>query len=971
MKSIFSIACCIFISHFSFGQSSVYASLNDKVKLEADQYHGSIQWQRSSDQTNWIDVEGGTNSPFEIVITSMPVYFRAKIEELNCPPHFSDTVSVLPPASEVKLWSDPSTWNGTKPQQGSAVTIPEGITVLLDETTPPLTSLTIDGTLDFKRDNIVLTAGWILVNGKLTIGSAIQPFEQNAKIILTANNVNENIMGMGTRGLMVMGTLELHGGTVIPWTRLNADAAKNATTLTLSEPMQWKTGDEIIISPTDYFEAASGTSVTQKTSITTITGNTLSISQGLNAFRYGQLQYATAMGMSNTPSNLLVPPAADTELKKTPLILDERAIVANLTRNIVIESIDDALWKDQGFGAHVMIAAGATARVQGVELRRVGQRGKLGRYGFHWHMLSYNGSLTLSDANGQFIKNSSIAHSSNRGIVIHGTNGLTIKDNVLFDIQGHGIFTEDAVERRNTFDGNIVLKVRNPVVSPAAALKQHEIGERGSAGFWISNPDNTMINNIAGDCRSNGFWLAFTTQPWGQSNSVLHTDGFLINPSRLSFGKFDNNTAFSNRLEGIMLDNVESDNNGNTVGFQYSSTTNGREPSWNSGTRKRFTLSNYKVWKNGSNGIWDRAVWPDNYGVVSADNCGRFFAGSGSDGVIERSLVIGTSLNHLKNGTDRPAFNDTQGGNQTPVAFATYHSTFDIKDNIIVNFPFVSNTRSGAFATEDYYTRAVEKGQKRNVNNAIIQSHPGVKLRSIFNYFNLASAMWDPNATWGPANNYIVYDEPFLTHGLSVTAVAPGAGAGGVSVAGPFYGFNAFVLFGVGDTPPKNQPWDDLMAIKVQRFDNAMQVVGSWEVAAANPGYLLAHMRSFAAHPSGIYALTFPGQQNHPTDFQMDVENMLEPSDQVVIGIEFSGALNALVRMWSYTNRAETYQALGSLDEVRSSNGATFWQDKGNNIVWIKMRGGFWQFWTANTNEAIPTDDEKLYETTVLKITAQ
>ncbi|HEY0769967.1 MAG TPA: hypothetical protein VGD31_06500, partial [Sphingobacteriaceae bacterium] len=435
--------------------------------------------------------------------------------------------------------------------------------------------------------------------------------------------------------------------------------------------------------------------------------------------------------------------------------------------------------------------------------------------------------------------------------------------------------------------------------------------------------------------------------------------------------KFDNNTAHSNRLEGIMIDNVESDNSGNTIGFQYSSTTNGREPSWNSGTRKRFTLSNYKVWKNGSNGIWDRAVWPDNYGVVSADNCGRFFAGSGSDGIIERSLVVGTSLNHLKNGTDRPTFNDVLGGNQTPVAFATYHSTFDIKDNVIVNFPLVPNTRSGAFATEDYYTRAVERGQKRNVNNLFIQTHPGVKLRAIYNYFTLASALWDPHGTWGPSNNYFVYDDPFLTFGLTKSSVSPGAAAGGVSVAGPFYGFNAFVLHGVGDSPPQNQPWNDLMAIKVRRLDNNLQQVGTWELASANADYILAHMRSFAAHPSGIYELTFPGQTNHPTNFQMDVENMLETTDQVVIGVQFSGALNASVVMRSYTNRFDPYQSVATLADVINSQGGKFWQDKPNNLVWVKLRGGFWQFWTTNTNEAVPTDDEKLYEPTVLRIYQQ
>jgi hypothetical protein len=968
-RTVFFLLVLACISFETFSQQTIEANVQDKVVLTADEFHGTIQWLSSSDQLSWSEISGATVSPFEITVSSLPSYFQAKIEEPNCQPHFSEIITVqkLVPVT-YKLWSDPATWNGVKPKAGDAVQIPAGQDILLDENPPALASLTINGTLEFKRQDVSLTAKLILVHGKLVIGTASQPFTHKAVITLNGDNVNESVMGMGTRGIMVMGGhLELHGATPQKtFTRINADAAKNSTNLTLADITEWNVGDEIVIGPTDFYAAAEGQSVSQKVSLVAMAGNTATISQGLNAFRYGQLQYPTANGMSNTATNVLAAPVADTDAKKTPLVLDERAPIGNLTRKIVIQSPDDAVWKEQGFGVHVMISAGGVAHVDGVEIRRAGQRGRLGRYGIHCHMLSYNGTNTLPDVQGQYIKNSTISHSTNRGIVIHGTNGLLVKNNILFDIQGHGIFTEDAVERRNTIDGNLVLKVRNPAVSPASALKQHEIGERGSAGFWISNPDNIVINNIAADCRSNGFWLAFTTQAWGESNGQI-----LMNPSRLAFGKFDNNTAHSNRLEGIMLDNVEADNQGNTIGFQYSSTSDMKEPTWNSGTRKRFTLSNYKVWKNGSNGIWDRAVWPDNHGVVSADNCGRFFAGSGSDGIIERSLVVGTSLNHLKNNTDRPTFNDTQGGDQTPAAFATYHSTFDIKDNIIVNFPLVANTRSGAFATEDYYTRAVEKGQKRNINNNFIQTHPGVKLKAVFNYFTLASALWDPHGTWGPVNNYFVYDDPFLTHGLTVTPVAPGSAAGGVSAPGPFYGFNAFVLHGVGDVPPKNQPWNDLMAIKVRRLDNALQPIATWDVPAAQPDYLLAHMRSFAAHATGIYELTFPGQVNQPTDFQMDVENMLDATDQTVIAVQFSGNLNANVVMRSYTNRFDVYQSLGSVTDVINSSGGKFWQDKPNNIVWVKLRGGFWQFWTTNTSEAVPTDDEKLYEPTVLRIYQQ
>lgn len=883
--------------------------------------------------------------------------------------------------AQTKLWSNPNTWGGTKPILNSNVIIPLGDTILLDENPPALAGITINGVLIFDRKILELTASWILVHGELRIGTPQQPFTDKAIITLTSDNMNESIMGMGTRGIMVMGgKLELHGAVNnYVYTKLNNTAYAGSVTLTIADSVDWNVNDQIIISPTDYFEAANGNSITQRTSLSNINGKTIVISNGLNAARYGRLQYITSSGISLNNDGLINPPIADSINRYTPRVLDERAVIANLTRNIVIQSTNDALWTNFGFGAHVMIMGiNATAHVEGVEIRRGGQRGRLGRYPFHWHMLSYNGTQTLADASGQYFRNSTVNSSRNRGIVIHGTNGVVVQNNVVYDILGHGIFTEDAVERRNLIDGNIVLYVRNP---PAPALKLHEIGERGSSGFWISNPDNIITNNIAADCGTNGFWLAFPRQPWGESSSVLHTDGLLLNPSRLRFGVFENNTSFSNRKEGIMIDFVESDNDGNVMAHQYQSTSNGRDVTWNSGTLERFTLKSYKTWKNGSNGIWDRGAWANNFEVVSADNCGRFFAGSGSDGLIERSLVIGTSLNHLLNNSDRPVFNDVQGGNQTPAAFATYHSAFDIKNNIIVNFPAVKETRSGVFATEDYYIRPVEKGHIRNSNNLLVNSHPGVKLKAIFPYFALASAMLDHHGTWGTQNigKYFVYNDPFFTYNQIPTLGPQADTPGGVFVNGPFYGFNDFIL------NKANLPYEDYMEINVRRVNDDGSTIGNWNVSAATPGNMLDHMRHFATHHTGKYILEFPGVDT-VRDVAMTVENMLTSNDTVVLAIEYSGNyqvsqvytssfpnfMSQSHEDWipnppSSTDIKQVYKAVNSYEEVLSTQGGgVFWHDRCKNLVWVKIKGGIQQIW--NDNNFSPISDERLYRLFNLRI---
>ena len=969
----------IFINWTLYSQFVINNAVHsDTLNFNIEQVNAIVQWQTSSDSVAWENIENATNISYNHIYNTniLLQFFRASITEEDCPTYYSPTLKIIRDIPTF-YWSDNDAWlSNQKPIENEDAQIPMGRRILLDESPPPLSGITVSGILEFVDKDLNLTCDYILVEGTLAIGSEQNPFQSKAIITLTGDVLTQNIMGMGTRGIMVMGgNLELHGfEKQVVWTKINNHITSGSSAIELTQSVNWPANDEIVLSPTDYYLAGNGSSVAQKLNINSLNGANLTVNEPINAFRWGLLQYATTNGMSLIEENILASPIADNDTAFTPKILDERAYVGNLTRNIVIQSIEDNLWTSNGFGAHVMImSSNSSAHINSVEIRRAGQRGRLGRYPIHWHMLSYSGTQTLPDASGQYIRNCAIHNTKNRGIVIHGTNGLLVKNNVLFDVEGHGIFTEDAVERRNIIDSNLVMHVRNPQLPPNLALKQHEVGERGSSGFWISNPDNTITNNVASDCGTNGFWISFPSNPWGASASVLGENGLIMNPSRIRFGVFDNNVSHSNGLEGIMLDFVEIDNEGNVFPRQYASTTNGTDPQWPNTTLLFFKLSNYKVWKNSGNGIWDRARRPNNYGVVSADNCGRFFAGSGDDGIIERSLVVGTSLNYNMNGMERPVLADffLNSSNPDPVAFATYHSTFDIKNNLILNFPVVENMRSGAFSTDDYYTRAVEKGHIRNTNNFIFNSHGGFKLRAFGDYFTLASCLWDPNGIWGPAENYFVYDEPFLTFSKPITTVLPNsATSGGVSVPGPFYGFEGFVLHGVGDTPPQNQPYMDLMGLHVRRLDQNLNEVATWTVQAAEADYMLQHMRDFATSPDGIYELTFPQETSQPTDFQVNVENMMTTNDTQVIGIQFDGSINPTVYLQS-PGSLRTYTNVNSLNEVINSSGETFWQDVQNNRVWIKIQGGYWQYWTNDPLVSVPSNDDLLYNTSILRIFQQ
>lgn len=857
-----------------------------------------------------------------------------------------------------QLWSNPDSWeNNLVPVDGDNVLIPTGKQIYLDIDSANLTGLTINGTLTFLDKDLSLSSDIIVVNGILQIGSDSQPFMNKAIINLTGSNNNGNPL---SRGLIVSGTLELHGQTpASTWNKINQHIQAGDQQIQILNANNWNVGDEIVIAPTDFY----GVTESQKYQISAVSGNQLTLSAPVTDFHWGLIQYATSSGMSLTNSNLVVPPA---NVGFTPTQLDERAEVGNLTRNIVIQGADDDFWQNDGFGAHVMVMnLAANVHVDGVEFNRAGQAGVLARYPMHWHRLSYaaNGD-ELGDVNNQYLKNSSIHDSANRCVTIHATNGVLIENNICFDVLGHAIYLEDAVERRNTIDGNLVLKVRSP--TPQNALKLHDNDvlqisfSTGASGMWASNPDNTIRNNTFADAQGYGLWMAFPASPIGPSANVP------IFPYRMQFGNFDGNTIHSNNFRGVMFDGSEIDDIGTILALQYASTSSNGSNSF--ANLQRFTIKGWSLWKNGLSNFWDRVVWPSFEEFVSADAAGKYFSGSGAEGLITRTLLVGTSLNDFS-----PRPNPWVG---PPVAFATYHSAFNMVDNIIINFPFVEGKTSGAFATDDYYIRPVEKGHIRNTNNLLINSHPGYRSDASvdeeiafnfalgFDFYVFAGALWDPNGIWGTAGNWSVYNRPFLTHNANCTSILP-ASQNVSSCDGAFFGVDQFVL------DQANQPYNALMAIDVTRFDDndPNTVIDNWQVTSAQPGWILGNMRHFVTRNNGVYLLDFP-DSNTPEDVVISIANMHDPNSTFVLGIRYSGTQNASVFSATYNVSDEfigagswankhDYTQVANRQQVIDSTGETYWQDTVNNIVWMKIT-------YADLIQFVPGDPEDVFSEKIL-----
>lgn len=841
-----------------------------------------------------------------------------------------------------------ATWGGSLPAAGTEVVIPAGRTVVLDTTTASLGALRVEGTLRFGAADVALTAASIRVSGALLIGAAGAPYLNRATITLTGTPVSPND---GTaRGLNIDGgRLEIYAASPQPiWTRIGDHAPAGASALSLSANVNWRSGDTIAVAPSDYY----GTSVTERLVLASdAAGNRLATRSALATARWGRLQYITSAGMSLAPEAGYTPPVAP-----APTVLDQRAAVANLSRNVVIQSIDDTHWRTSGFGAHVMVM-GLQSRVvvDGVEFRRAGQAGVTGRYPFHWHMLSYSSTgALLGDASGHMIRNSAVWDSANRCIVVHGTNGVQVLNNVCQDIKGHAFFLEDAVERRNVFDGNIALLVRAPVPERRLQVHESELFQGGPAGFWLTNPDNVVRNNLAADTQGNGFWMAFPRMALGLSSRVA------IIPDRTPHGVFEDNVAHSNRGPGVLMDWAPIDAAGNVNSNRYIPTVDGSEDRFTN--QIRIALKRITSYKNLGGAYRNRVSQPDYSEWVTADNVGTHFAGQGDDGTITRSLLVGTSLN---NPTPYP----NVWPNEPPSAFATYHSTFSMRDNTLVNFPFVDGKSSGAFRTDDYYTAGIDKGPARNGNNRLLASHGGYRtLPPLLDGLPLnnrnhtySGALLDAHGYWGPRGNYWVYDLPFLTAGANCTPVAP-AGRNGMSCAGEYYGVEQF------QTDFDNSRYNFVAPIDVVRQDGNGAEIGRWSVGDGALAPALGNMRHFAALPGSRYVLRFPGKPN-PRWFAMTVTNAWRASDSMLMAVAFDGSVTAS----GYTiagyvgsrdrtdvpNSMRNFTAAASLAEVSASAGNKLWQDRANNLVWIKFQGGIPY---PNETTLTPNSNEALYK---------
>jgi hypothetical protein len=218
--------------------------------------------------------------------------------------------------------------------------------------------------------------------------------------------------------------------------------------------------------------------------------------------------------------------------------------VANLTRNVVVESADP-----DGVRGHTMFHRGSAGSISYAEFRHLGKRDELGRYSIHFHLCG-------DTMRGSSVIGASIWNSHNRWITIHGTDSLVIRDCVGFKSVGHGYFLEDGTEVNNVLDHNLAA-----LVLPGKTQKDQVAPfdlNRG-AGFWFSNCQNQITRNVAVECAEYGYRFdCKKTDSYDPIRPIRQPDGTIKNQDTriMPFVRFDDNEAhtmkfFCMNLRGV------------------------------------------------------------------------------------------------------------------------------------------------------------------------------------------------------------------------------------------------------------------------------------------------------------------------------------------------------------------------------------------------------------------------------------
>lgn len=456
-------------------------------------------------------------------------------------------------------WSDAATWADRRtPKAGDRVQVRTGHTVVYDaDSKDAIRMIHVAGTLTFSREKSTrLEVGLIKIEpGETTtedgfdchadaptaaqagslpvleIGSAERPIPAGVTALIRLVHFE----GMNKETLPAIincgGRWETHGAPMNrTWLKLGASAKAGDSIVKLSEPVSgWRVGDTVIVTVSKESYGSGNTFrqsaksprkvQTEERRITTLAGDQVTLDRALDYAHLGEGDY--------------------------------RSEVANLSRNVVIESA-----KPDGVRGHTMFHRDSTGGISYAEFRHLGKEGVLGKYAIHFH-------LVRDSMRGSGVLGASIWDSHNRWLTIHGTDFLVVRDCVGYQSVGHGYFLEDATEQYNLLDRNLAVQAFRGKRLPKQVLP---FDPNDGAGFWWANGRNTLTRNVA--CENDEYGYRFEVAKRSNFNPKLNTlqpngERERVDVRKLPFLRFEDNESHS---EGLYSFNFGDDVNGSVGG---------------------------------------------------------------------------------------------------------------------------------------------------------------------------------------------------------------------------------------------------------------------------------------------------------------------------------------------------------------------------------------------------------------------
>jgi uncharacterized protein (TIGR03067 family) len=352
------------------------------------------------------------------------------------------------------------------------------------------------------------------------------------------------------------GRLDLHGAPLgRTWVKLGATADAGDSRVRLAEPIAgWRVGDRLIVTTTGRGRIAHrGTLRPGEAPVlgeTTGDGQATVVKPAGEKPKTEKRVVSTPMPMPKAPAQteerVITAIDGETLTLDRPLRFrhtgegDYRGEVANLSRNVVVESADP-----NGVRGHTMYHRHSAGSIGFAEFRHLGKEGVLGKYPIHFHRCG-------DTMRGSSVIGASVWDSQNRWVAVHGTSYMVVRDCVGYQSVGHGFFLEDGTEVFNVLDRNLGVQAFFGRTLPDQALP---LDRNDGAGFWWANNLNTFTRNVAAECDRWGFLFDIASaQGADLRRPVLQPDGTaeLVDIRTLPFVRFEANEAHD-QLDGVSL----------------------------------------------------------------------------------------------------------------------------------------------------------------------------------------------------------------------------------------------------------------------------------------------------------------------------------------------------------------------------------------------------------------------------------